>query len=334
MNAIIKISFFIALLTIVFFGCKKDEAEKEVPYSTTPADLNLPYNFPDMVIPEDNQPTVEGIALGRELYYDPILHPTQSLSCSSCHDQAKSFTTHASNSLAHINLGWNKQFLWNGSVQGMLEDVMMFEVEDFFGADLSVINQNADYKRKFKEAYGVNTITSKEVSYALAQFFRTLNSHDSKYDQWLRGEAMFTAEEWEGFDIFSTERGDCFHCHGTILFHDNAFGNNGMDLNPDPGLYAVTGDPNDFGRFKTPTLRNIELTAPYMHDGRFETLEEVVEFYSHGVQHESPNLSPLMKYSANGGVQLYPLEVEHLVAFLKTLTDYSYTTREGLSDPH
>ena len=320
----------------VFFlpSCKKDKTSTYESYEPTPVTIHYPSNFPDMLIPGDNLPTKEGIALGRALYYDKILSGNQTKSCSSCHDQTKAFTTFESNSLAHINLAWNHQYLWNGGVQGSLEDVMMFEVEDFFGTNIQLVNNSTKYKALFKQAYGIDEITSKDIAYALAQFFRTLNSTDSKYDRFVKGEVNLTPEEWDGYDIFYTERGDCFHCHGTVLFHDNIFGNNGMDLDPDAGLYAITGNMNDYGKFKTPTLRNIELTAPYMHDGRFETLEEVIQFYSVGVIHDSPNLSPLMKYSANGGVQLSQQETQHLIAFLKTLTDNTFTSNPALSNPN
>src|SRR5690554_2584953 len=159
---------------------------------------------------------------------------------------------------------------------------MLFEVEDFFGTSIQEVNTNSNYRYLFKKAYGVDEITSKDIAYAIAQFFRTLNSTDSKSDRFMRGEGNLTPEEWDGYDIFFTERGDCFDCHGTVLFHDNAFGNNGLDLDPDAGLYNITGNMNDYGKFETPTLRNIELTTPYMHDGRFETLEEVISFYSFG----------------------------------------------------
>src|SRR5690554_7884700 len=133
---------------------------------------------------------------------------------------------------------------------------MLFEVNDFFETNIQLLNDNATYKALFMRAYGINEITSKDVAYALAQFFRTLNSTDSKFDRFMKGEVNLTPEEWDGYDIFYTERGDCFHCHGTVLFHDNIFGNNGLDLDPDAGLYAITGNMNDYGKFKTPTLRN------------------------------------------------------------------------------
>jgi cytochrome c peroxidase len=134
-------------------------------------------------------------------------------------------------------------------------------------------------------------------------------------------------------EIFNTERGDCFHCHGGILFTDNMFHNTGLDAEPgDKGLSAVTGDPLDRGRFKTPTLRNIEVTAPYMHDGRFRTLEEVVDFYSEGVQN-SPTIDPLMKFAHQGGVRLTAQERSDLIAFLKTLTDTTFLTNPAFGNP-
>src|SRR5690554_5668277 len=334
MNNLYKIVFIGLLGMILFNSCKKDKVSTYEDYQPTSVTINYPSNFPDMVIPDDNQPTKEGIALGRALYYDKILSKNQNKSCSSCHDQTKDFTTFQSNSLAHINLAWNDYYLWNGRFEGPLENVMMFEVNDFFETNIQVVNNNSNYRELFKKAYGVDEITAKDIAYALAQFFRTLNSTDSKFDRFMKGEVNLTPEEWDGYDIFFTERGDCFHCHGTVLFHDNAFGNNGLDLDPDAGLYNITGNMNDYGKFKTPTLRNIELTAPYMHDGRFETLEEVISFYSFGVKHDSPNLSPLMKYSADGGVQLSQQEAEHLIAFLKTLTDYTFINNTSLSDPN
>ncbi len=329
-----KIAIGILSAFLILSNCKKDSKGSYSPYQETEVTIEYPSNFPDMVIPEDNQPTLKRIALGRKLYYDKILSKDQTKSCSSCHDQSKSFSSPTANSLAHINLGWSKYFLWNGAYQDQLENVMLFEVKDFLETDMQLLNNNINYKFMFKQAYAINEITEEDVARALAQFFRTLNSYNSKYDKWLRGEETLTPQEMDGYDIFNTERGDCFHCHGTVLMHDNSFGNNGLDVDPDPGLFIVTGNMNDYGKFKTPTLRNIELTAPYMHDGRYQTLEEVVQFYSSGVHKDSPNLSPLMKYADQGGVQLPPQDVANLVAFLKTFTDTDFITNPELSNPN
>ena len=300
---------------------------------TTPYTETFPNYFPTMPVTQDNPLTNEGVQLGRMLYYDKILHPNQEMSCSSCHTQSTGFSNPGSNSLAHINIGFNSSFLWNGKIEGSLEDIMMFEVEEFFQTDLSLLNEHDEYPMLFQKAFGAREITSKEVAYALAQFFRTLNSYNSKYDLVMQGLATFTPEEANGYDIFFTERGDCFHCHGGALFNDNLFHNNALDSDPDNGRYDITFDNSDIGKFKTPTLRNIEFTAPYMHDGRYQTLEEVIQFYSYELQ-SSPTVDPLMKYvDFPGGVALDAQEVNDLIAFLRTLSDTTFLNNPALSDP-
>jgi cytochrome c peroxidase len=168
---------------------------------------------------------------------------------------------------------------------------------------------------------------------ALAQFERTLISADSKWDRYLRGDTELSVAEARGFEIFFTERGDCFHCHSTILFTDNEFHNNGLDsVFTDDGLAGVTGDPADLGRFKTPTLRNLSYTAPYMHDGRFATLEEVIDFYSEGLKFSS-TIDPLMKNVNQGGVRLSEEEKTNLLAFLLTLDDHTFITNPDFAKP-
>lgn len=331
-KAIIYFGLALTITIWLLLSCKKDVVENYDNYIPTPVEIEYPQSFPDLEIPTDNSPTKEAIALGRSLYYDKILHKNQVLSCSACHDQNNAFTTMNSNSLAHINLGWNHSFLWNGKIQGTLEDIMLFEVEDFFETNIELLNSSEKYRVLFKKAYGVDSIASQNVAFALAQFFRTLNSFNSRYDKQMQGIVNFTIEEYEGFDIFYTERGDCFHCHGTSLLHDNLFHNNGLDASPDLGLYMITQNSDDLGKFKTPTLRNIELTAPYMHDGRFQSLEEVVDFYCDNLNY-SPTISPLMKNVGQGGVNLTPYERVCLIAFLKTLTDDFFITNPALGAP-
>lgn len=320
----ILIGFLFSIL--IFSGCQDTDFQPD--YVT----LNLPSYVPPMIIPDDNPLTKQGIALGRKIYYDQRMHHSQQLSCSSCHNQAHSFTT-SQNCMAHINLGWHKAFLWNGGVEGTLEDVAMYELVDFFNTDINVFKNDSAYIRMYKEAFNVNVdeISFKYATYALAQFFRTMNSFNSKYDQWKRGEYVFTQAEWNGYALFYSETGDCFHCHANELFLDNEYHDIGLDLSPSAGRYTVTGKQTDFGKFKTPTLRNIELTTPYMHDGRFQTLEEVMDFYSSGVQN-SANLSTLMPVH-NGGFNLTSQQKADIIAFLKTLTDISYTTNPDLSAP-
>ena len=334
-----RIFMTMAFAGLLFQACNSDDPSEPDPghdwtYNPTPYELNYPDNFPIMQFDEDNPLTKEGVALGRMLYYDPILHKEGNKACADCHQQAFSFSSNAE-VLPHVNLGWNRTFLWNGKINGNMEDIMLFEVEEFFETDVDKFNNDDTYPKLFFEAFGVETITSNEISKAIAQFVRTLNSFDSRYDKVFRpdGGEVFSDAELNGFDIFFTEKGDCFHCHGGVLFTDNLFHNNGLDANPsENGLSATTGDPLDLGKFKTPTLRNIAITGPYMHDGRYETLDEVIDFYSEGLS-ISPTIDPLMKQANRGGIHLSPEEKKDLLAFLLMLTDESFIANPDFSSP-
>ena len=333
------IGVVLALGLVTFSSCNNDDPVPitppgDKPYVTTPYPVEIPIGFPDMIIPEDNPMTLEGVALGRMLYYDDILDKDSLRACADCHHQSEGFQIDNGHDqvLSHVNFAWSTNYMWNGGFQGTLEDVMTFEVEVFFETNMERLNNSEKYRDLFKKAYDVDVITSKEAAYALASFQRIMTSGNAKFDQFYRGETMLSTQEMEGLELFNTEVGDCFHCHGTALFTDNTPRNNGLDQDPADGLMAVTGNPSDLGRFKTPTLRNIEYTAPYMHDGRFNTLEEVVEFYSTGV-HNTSTVDPLMVYAFDGGVQLTEDQKAALVAFLKTLSDPGYLTNPELSSP-
>ena len=335
-----KINKLIYLLFIYFICCKRNDTSTLSPDtiiadSLTPYSVSYPNYFPILNIPYDNRLTTEGIALGRRLYYDTILS-NNGTSCSSCHNSQEGFSTFTSNSLPHINLGWNTNFLWNGKITGNLEDIMQFEVDVFFNTTISKLNNSTYYKNQFKKIYNVENISSRNVAYALSQFFRVLVSSNSLCDKYLQHKANFTTSQLNGLVLFTTEKGDCFHCHSLGLFTDNKFRNNGIDSSYfgfDLGRYNVTSNINDIGLFKTPTLRNIELTAPYMHDGRFQTLEEVIEHYNSGVRHSS-TLDPIMtKPSKIYGLGLTITEKQDLVAFLKTLTDTTFTNSTILQAP-
>jgi cytochrome c peroxidase len=197
----------------------------------------------------------------------------------------------------------------------------------------AMIQSIPGYASLFKKAFGSTEISFKRISYAIAQFIRSLISSDSKFDRYLRGQENFTDDERAGFILFVTEEGaDCFHCHGgdgNPLFTTNLFYNNAKDVvfNDPRDRFAVTGNPTDHGAYKAPTLRNIEVTAPYMHDGRFKTLDEVIDFYSDSLVN-SPYVSPLMHKINQGGAHLTPLQKAQLKAFLLTLTDHTF-----LNDP-
>lgn len=320
--------------------CQKEEIKEdpsgERSYGEpTPTELEIPSHFPSPDIPDENPLTEEGIELGRELYYDPLLSkggPLNGSACASCHEQDKGFTTPGTvggtTVLPHINLAWSDRFLWNGKVEGDLEDVMAFEVEEFFRTDIEELRDDPDYPDLYGKAFGEPGISLEKTEKALAQFFRTLISSDSKFDRYMKGQTSLSASEANGYDIFNSEKGDCFHCHSPPLFTDHELHNIGLDSMPssdDRGHFVISGDSSDFGAFKTPTLRNVELRDRYMHDGRFSSLEEVVEHYNSGVA-KSPHLDPIMtKAGKENGLGLTAQEKEDLIAFLKTLTDKSFT---------
>lgn len=324
-----KILSFLVLSILLLSGCTNNVENPT--YVPSPYNLQVPQGFPEMTIPEDNPLTIEGVALGRKLYYDKKLDKDGDRACATCHLQNKSFTSDP-DVLPHINLGWSHNYLWNGEVSGTVEDIMHFEVVEFFQTDVHVLNTDEEYPTLFNQAFGVEIISTNDVVKALAQFFRIMNSGNSKFDKFLRNEAEFTNQEYLGYELFYTERGDCFHCHATMFMTDNLMHNNALDANPDPGYFAVTGDSLDYGKFKSSTLRNIEFTGPYMHNGSYATLEDVVEFYSSGLK-KSPTVDPLMKNLSAGGVQLNAEEKAALVAFLKTLSDTDFLTNPELSDP-
>ncbi|MBT3646737.1 MAG: cytochrome-c peroxidase [Flavobacteriales bacterium] len=323
-------------------GCKNNVAEPEpndLPvFNPTRVELEYPSWFPEMPLATTNPLTVEGIELGRKLYYDPLLHPQGTMSCSSCHQQDQAFTINTSGTavLAHVNLGWSNTFLWEGGVEGTIEDIMLFEVEEFFKTDVSRIETKSEYQSMFYAAFGERDIDEELCAMALAQFFRTMISSNSRFDQYYPGDIQPNADELEGYYIFNSERGDCFHCHAPPLFTDNEFHNIGLDSTFDEsnsGRFNVTGSELDRGAFKTPTLRNIELTAPYMHDGRFSTLEEVIEHYDNGV-HSSNTLDPILtKAGKEEGLNLTDGEKASLIAFLISLTDPTFTSDSELSEP-
>lgn len=314
------------------------------PDGLTPYTIEYPDYFPKMVLNPDNPLTEEGVALGRELYHDTRLNKeVGKRACATCHVQAGSFTSDGIaqdfginiSVLPHINIGWNTNFLRDGNVQGTIEDIMTFEVEEFFQTNVSVLQADPNYPAEFERVFGTDTITTELCGYALAQFFRTLVSVNTKWDQWKQGQVDLTAAEERGLAIFSTERGGCYHCHPAPLFTDNKFHNNGInDTFPEGqyGRYAVTQDNADMGKYKTSTLRNIALTAPYMHDRRFETLEEVIEHYSSGIR-PSDTLDPIIA-DWGGGQQFTQQEKDDLIAFLHTLTDDDMMTKATLSNPN
>jgi cytochrome c peroxidase len=344
----------IPVVLLAFTACKKDSVEESNTFSPTPYTLTIPPGFPP---PNESAShlTVEGVRLGRMLYYDPILS-TNGLSCSSCHNQSIAFSKpmyiHPNGDKvsvpAHINLAWKNKFLWEGGASS-IEEVCMGDFEpEFFNTDMvKLINDlknHPDYPRLFSEAFNISDISSLShqqvkdyIVKAAAQFINTLTSANYKFDLYLNHQYQFTPDELRGYLIFNTEEGDCFHCHGSVLRTDNNYHNNGLEEFPagqDMGYYNFTHDTNDIGKFLSPTLRNIEFTAPYMHDGRYQTLEEVVDFYNSGVQLHSPNIDPIMtKPFKVNGLYLTDYDKQCLIAFLKTFSDTAFIANPEYSSP-
>lgn len=331
------LTFFFIVWLLLCNSCHKNTPA--VAPSFTPYEIQIPKRFPLMEIPADNTMSTERLFLGRKLYYDTILSNTGK-ACASCHFQEQGFTSDAglgTTVLPHINLGWNTNFLWRGEEQCTLEEMMMFEVTEFFHTNVSKLNANSGYRNEFFKAYGVKEITSKEIAYALAQFFRVLNSGNSKFDKYRRGELPLSPAERNGMHIFFTEKGDCFHCHNETFFSDNLFHNTGLDsvfLADNKGRFHITGKDADIGKYKTPTLRNCGVRNRFMHDGRFTSLQQVIEFYNSGVHVNAENIDPLMVLPHKmNGLQLSQQEKNDLLSFLYTLTDTSFLTDPNLAKP-
>lgn len=360
-----KLLLISALLGLSLLACKDDEvlidcggvSIPNVNPNATAYDLSIPPFFPPMSIPDNNPLTVESVELGRYLFWEKNLSANGEMSCGTCHIPENSFaeTTAFStgifgdvgdrNAMVIANLGWATSLFWDGRAH-TLEDqagdpiVNPIEMAEEWETVLVKMDEIEIYPPMFDAAFGSPDITENRVRRALASFMRTLISGGSKFDKQQVGQYTYTESEERGYNLYITEGGepnfgaDCFHCHGfgSNQFTDYSFRNNGLDsIFNDPGRMAVTGNSLDEGKFKVPTVRNSELTAPYMHDGRFATLEEVIEHYNSGVV-SSATLDPFMKFEE--GLSLTDQDKEDLLNFLLCLTDLDFTTNPEFADPH
>ena len=353
MNKLLVSLLIIILLEV---SCKKEIEHDLTPYT-------LEYGtFPSPNIPADNELTKQKVKLGRMLFYDKIMSSDGTISCASCHLQANSFNDDKQfsegvngllgdrNAMSIINLAWNtNEFFWDGRSHllrdqslGPIENpVEMNETLDNVILKLSAIEE---YKNQFKRAFGSEEINSLKMSLAMEQFMFTIVSNKSKFDDEKAGLTTFTTNEERGRYLFNQEYNeffplesgaDCAHCHSSFNFENDKYMNNGissnLEIQSDFGRYNVTNDESVKGKFKVPTLRNIELTAPYMHDGRFATLEEVVAHYNEGVK-ISTTIEPEIENTRVNGLGLTIQDKADLVAFLKTLTDPTIATNSEFSE--
>ena len=358
--------YILALLvmSIVAVSCKKEEelicidnSDPLADYVATPHTVSLPNSVlispfgGELISPVYNPLTVEGIALGRKLFYDKKLSGDNTMACASCHLQEDGFSDKNQFSegisgdfgdrqaMAIFNLGWDELFFWDGRSEGLEAQAFgpvtnPIELNATWPDVVAKLQADAEYPALFKKAFDTYRIDSVLVSQAISQFERTMVSFNSRFDKFMyEGEDVFNDSEERGFDLFF-DKAECIHCHSGPMLNDPSFRNNGLDVVfIDKGLGKVTGDPTDNGKFKVTSLRNIAQTAPYMHDGRFATLEDVIEHYDSGVDSLSPNLDPEMFHFAEG-LELTNQEKADLIAFLKTFTDDEFLTNPDFSDPN
>jgi cytochrome c peroxidase len=335
-KSLIFIAFF---SSIIIVACRKNEVEN------APIAFQKPAGFPESSYDFTKNPlTTEGVALGKKLFYDPILSVDNTISCGSCHQQQSAFA-HQSHDFSHgikdklgsrnapslQNLAWQTDFSWDGGVPHL--DLFPFnpiespvEMGEKVRNVLTKLESHKDYPNLFKKAFDTEGVTTERLMKALSQFQLKIVSADSRYDQFTNGNlAALNADEKEGLTLFTQH---CGSCHTAPLFTDNAFRNNGLEaIGNDFGRSAITLDTLDSRKFKVPTLRNIEKTAPYMHDGRIRKLEDVVEHYRTGIR-PSKTLDNRLKTP----IIMSDSDKKNIVLFLKTLTDNTFLTRRDLSE--
>ena len=337
------------LLIVAFLlsACQPHSDLQQLPYQPEYLQAAHPPSFPPMRIPSNNPLTKAGVALGRQLFFDPILSKDSSVACSTCHQPELAFTDGKAlstgvegrigkrSAMSLLNVGfYAKGLFWDGRAATLEEQSLhpvrdTLEMRHSWPALLQKLQTHAEYPGLFRRAFGIKNpkeIDSMLVGKALAQFERTLISADTKFDRVMREEAQFTPHEKRGWTIFfdaspAVPTSECNHCHVDPLFSTLNFENNGvvaalsLDDYPDKGRGAITGNRNDNGLFRVPTLRNLKYTAPYMHDGRFKTLDEVLDHYASG-GHPGLNVSPNVRK-----LKLSKQDRADLIAFLNTLND-------------
>lgn len=327
------------LLLSILFACQSKQS----------FEIYIPAHFPDSINTVERNPlSRQGVDLGRQLFFDPILSAGNNKSCASCHFPTLAFADGKTksvsnddypqrNSPALFNLAWYPAFFWDGGVKN-LESLSFAPLTHRLELDMDLremiakLQRHSEYPLLFKKVFGTDSIQTYMVSRALAQYLRTLVSANSKWDSVQLKTATFNETEIQGQIIFNQY---CASCHVPPLFTDHQFHQIGLDSvwkdEREEGLmqgrFRITRDSADMGKFKTPSLRNLRYTSPYMHDGRFATIEEVLEHYHSGVL-DSENLSPLIKLMH---FQLSEKKREHLMAFLNTLNDTKFI-RDGVRD--
>lgn len=356
-----KLSIIALLMAFVITACEKEPDSGTAVYDDT--EYVLEYGtFPPPSASNANLLTEQKIALGRMLFYEPHLSSNLTQSCADCHRQQHGFSDSAQFSIgaegavggrqamAIFNMAWHSNgFFWDGRSPELHDQATQpiqnpDEMNETIPGVIAKLSAAQAYKDQFTRAYGDEEITEERMGDALEQFMFTFISNDSKYDQFLAGTSSLSASEERGRELFFAEYNpffpdvsgaDCAHCHSGINFENDQFMNNGLDSEvnfDDLGRFDETAEAEDRAKFKVTSLRNIEVTGPYMHDGRFQSLEEVVDHYNDGIELSS-TLDPALEATTSTGLMLDTQDKEDLVAFLKTLTDQTFLTNTDYTSP-
>ncbi|MFI8377900.1 cytochrome-c peroxidase [Leeuwenhoekiella sp. NPDC079379] len=350
MRKLIKYAY-VLLGILIFMSCTTND-DSEYSELDENLELNIPANFPEMSYNlTSNPPTKNGFELGKKLFYDGNLSANGFISCGFCHEQSSAFTHHGHqfshgindlegtrNTPAIQNMAFLSEFAWDGATSHLdLFPIIPITNEVEMGETLSNVlaklKNDSEYQRLFASAFTDGEVNNENFLKALSQFMVMMISSNSKYDKYVRNEegGDFSAIEKTGLDLFKSK---CASCHKTDLFTDSAFRNNGLPPYPDindVGRAEVSGSVADNYKFKVPSLRNVALTAPYMHDGRFGSLASVLNFYNSGVQ-DSETLDPILKQNGKLGIALNAEDQKALIAFLQTLTDTEYINDKRFSE--
>ena len=339
-----KLLFFVfVLFSLIILSFRQENSVQKI-------EFNIPRKWPKPLYNFKKNPiTQKGFELGRKLFYDPILSRDKTISCASCHLQYTGFT-HVDHAVSHgiegrkgtrnspvlINLAWNKFFHWDGGVnnlevQGINPIEHPAEMDNKLKEVIKSLSISGTYPALFKSAFGNSEINTARIMKALTQFTLSLVSSNSKYDRVMRQEKgiFFTDQEKNGLILF---RSDCNSCHTEPLFTNTFFASNGLPIDTllrDVGRFGITNNPKDSMQFKIPTLRNIEFTFPYMHDGRYKKLKEVLNYYSDGINVKAPYLHGDLKKP----LRYSEAQKKDLLAFLYTLTDKSFLYDKRFSFP-
>lgn len=344
-----KTKLIVTFLGLLLVSCSNSDSDSDYESIT----LEKPSNFPPIKFnSQENPVTKSGVELGKMLFYEGDLASDGVVSCGFCHVQSDAFTHHGHtlshgieglagmrNTPAVQNMAFMENIMWDGVLHNLSTMALApisnpVEMNGNFEVIVKKLKNSTkhNYKTQFKKAFGTEEISANKILFALGQFMATMVSSNSKYDKYVRNEGVsLTTDELQGMSIFNQK---CASCHTTDLFTDQSFRNTGLTYNnilKDIGRQRVTLDPSDYMKFRVPSLRNVELTKPYMHDGRFYTLEAVLNHYSSGMV-DYPNLDPIFKQNGNTGIPLTDQEKQLLIVFLKTLTDYQFITDKRFSE--